>query len=149
MSKVALRLPCVAALILCATGRDAAAQTKTQKKAASPPCADSVTTKSGVYTSQQALRGRDVYAGMCRNCHTPESHTGAVFNAKWKGRSLAELYTYIRDQMPKNEPGSLSEQENADVLAYLLRLNQMPAGQNELSTDATALKRIRIEGLKP
>ena len=122
--------------------RAAAAQTH------SVPCADSKTTKSGVYTPQQAIRGKDVYAGSCKSCHTPESHTGATFNATWNKRSLAELYGFIRDRMPKNEPGSLSAQEYTDVLAYLLRMNRMPSGRTELPADSTAMKNIRIEIVK-
>lgn len=102
-------------------------------------------TRTGVYTTEQSARGVDVYAGYCKSCHTPESHTGAVFAAKWRGRRLSELYEYIRDQMPKNAPGSLSDEEYADVLAYLLKMNRMPAGKQQLSTDAAALKSIRIE----
>jgi mono/diheme cytochrome c family protein len=129
-------------MVVCASillSRDGAAQTR------SAPCADSKTTKSGVYTTQQAVRGKDIYAGLCKSCHTAESHTGATFNATWNKRSLAELYSFIRDRMPKNEPGSLSAQEYTDVLAYLLRMNRMPSGRSELPADSAAMKSIRIE----
>src|SRR5947207_12875868 len=65
---------------------------------------DTLTTKSGIYTFQQARRGADVYAGNCRSCHTVESHTGAAFNATWNRRALADLFAYISDRMPKNDP---------------------------------------------
>jgi hypothetical protein len=48
--------------------------------------------------------------------------------------------------MPKNEPGSLAPEEYADLLAYLLKLNQMPVGPTELPADTMVLKTIRIEG---
>lgn len=102
------------------------------------------TTRTGVYSAPQASRGADVYAGYCKSCHTPLSHTGAVFHAWWNGKALSDLYAYIRDRMPKNDPGSLSEQEYADVTAYLLKMNQMPAGKAELPTDSAQLSRIRI-----
>jgi mono/diheme cytochrome c family protein len=102
-------------------------------------------TKAGVYSDGQATRGRDVYLGQCKSCHTPESHTGDIFKATWEGRPLADLYGYISTRMPKNEPGSLSPQENADVLAYLLRLNRMPSGDADMPADSLALKSIRIE----
>jgi len=140
---VRLWLIFTALCIFSAGSRDAAAQTrKSPKKAA--PCADSTTTKSGVYTTQQAARGKDVYAGACRSCHTPETHTGATFNATWNKRSLSELYGYIRERMPKNEPGSLSDQEYADVLAYVLKMNKMPVGRAELAPDSASMKTIRI-----
>ena len=129
-----------AACMFSVLSRDAAAQATKQA-----PCADSVTTRKGVYTAQQAARGSDVYAGNCKSCHTPESHTGATFGATWNKRSLSELYGYIRERMPKNEPGSLSAEEYADVVAYLLKMNKMPAGQAELAPDSAALKAIRID----
>lgn len=101
-------------------------------------------TTAGVYSDDQAARGRDVYLGNCRSCHTPESHTGAIFRTTWEGRPLAELFAYISGSMPKNEPGSLSPQENADLLAYLLKLNRMPSGESEIPSDSTTLRSIRI-----
>jgi len=58
------------------------------------------------------------------------------------------LFEFVQERMPKNEPGSLTPQEYADVVAYLLRMNRMPAGSDELSTDVATLKRIRIEKVK-
>lgn len=103
------------------------------------------TTLSGVYTAEQATKGKDVYAGMCQSCHTAASHTGQVFVTNWNGRSLAELWAYITENMPKSEPGSLSTREYVLVLAYMLRVNGMPAGRDELRADTEALAQIRIE----
>jgi mono/diheme cytochrome c family protein len=103
------------------------------------------TTKSGVYGREQAARGQDVFLATCKSCHTPESHTTEAFVAKWNGKPLSELLQYIRDQMPKNEPGSLSADEYADVLAYVLKLNRMPAGDGDLPAEASQSKLIRID----
>lgn len=103
------------------------------------------TTKAGVYGREQAARGQDVFIGLCKNCHTPESHTSDAFVTKWNGKQLSDLLQYIRDQMPKNEPGSLSAEEYADVLAYVLRLNRMPAGNADLPADVNESKSIRID----
>jgi hypothetical protein len=51
--------------------------------------------------------------------------------------------------MPQDDPGRLSRQENADVLAYLLSFNKFPAGKVELAHDTEILKQIRIEAAKP
>lgn len=104
-----------------------------------------VSTKDGVFTREQALRGQDVYAGNCKSCHTPESHTGPVFTSRWNGKPLLELYVYVRDLMPKNDPGTLSPEENADVIAYILRMNRLPMGDVDLPADTAALKRIRFQ----
>lgn len=103
------------------------------------------TTKDRVYSREQWLRGQDIYAGNCRSCHTPEGHASPAFVANWNGRTLAQLYTYIRGSMPKSNPGSLTPEEYRDVLAYLLRLNRMPTGVDELPSDSTALATIRFQ----
>jgi S-disulfanyl-L-cysteine oxidoreductase SoxD len=110
-----------------------------------PGAAARRTTRTGVYTAAQAERGAEVYAGMCRSCHAVASHTGAAFAKAWVGRPLAELFQYVSEQMPKNDPGGLAPEQYADVVAYLLRVNAMPAGAAELPADATPLAAIRIE----
>ncbi len=47
--------------------------------------------------------------------------------------------------MPKNDPGSLAPEDVADVMAYLLKMNAMPVGPNELPADVDSLKQYRIE----
>ena len=107
--------------------------------------ADTLTTASGVYTFEQSNRGKDIYAGNCRGCHTPESHTGPVFNAIWNGRTLADLFTFVRERMPKNDPGALSPQEYVDVVAYMLRMNKLPMGETELPADSIVIAKVRIQ----
>lgn len=104
--------------------------------------------KTGVYTAPQAARGKDTYLLKCRSCHTPESHTGVIFDAWWGGRLLSDLFEYVQERMPKNEPGSLTPEENADVVAYLLRMNALPTGDSELSTNVSTLRKFRIDKAK-
>jgi mono/diheme cytochrome c family protein len=103
------------------------------------------TTLTGVYNAEQASRGEELYAGMCKSCHTAASHTGVAFQKSWAGRPLLDLFGYISTRMPKNEPGSLAPEQYVDLLAYLLKLNQMPVGAAELPPDTTVLGTIRIE----
>lgn len=109
------------------------------------PSAELRTTRSGVYNLQQANAGRDTYDGMCSSCHNRASHTGEAFLGKWAGKSLWDLYQFISSSMPKNEPGSLSEEEYVQVVAYLLRLNGMPPGSRSLPKEEAALRGIRFE----
>jgi hypothetical protein len=51
--------------------------------------------------------------------------------------------------MPKNDPASLTPGEYAQVVAYLLKINDVPAGESELPADSDALKKIRIEMGRP
>src|SRR5262245_50179655 len=103
-------------------------------------------TLEGVYTEAQAERGRDLYAGMCRSCHTVATHT-PTFKVSWSGRPLSELFEYISQNMPQNSPGALSPDEYTSVLAYMLRMLGMPAGQTDLPNEATLLAAIRFDTL--
>lgn len=114
----------------------------------STAAATSLTTLSGVYTDEQASRGKDVYFGSCRSCHTPASHTGATFAKWWRGKRLSDLFAFVSTRMPKNDPGSLAPEDVADVMAYLLKMNVMPVGEAELPADPDSLKKIRIDTKK-
>jgi mono/diheme cytochrome c family protein len=102
-------------------------------------------TASGVYTEEQATRGRDTYQMQCKSCHTPASHTGPTFASWWDRKPLSDLYQFVTTRMPKNEPGSLQPDEYADLIAYLLKLNDLPSGSEPLPADSVALKKIRID----
>ena len=64
------------------------------------------------------------------------------------GRDLSALFTYTRNEMPKSDPGSLSDDEVTLAIAYLLRVNGMPAGNTALPADSAALHRIRFDSLR-
>ena len=102
-------------------------------------------TASGVYTEEQATRGRDTYQMQCKSCHTPASHTGPTFASWWDRKPLSDLYQFVTTRMPKNEPGSLQPDEYADLIAYLLKLNDLPSGSEPLPADSVVLKKIRID----
>ena len=54
----------------------------------------------------------------------------------------------MTETMPKDDPGALTEKERADVIAYLLKINALPAGTADLSADPEVLKRIVIDVVK-
>ena len=47
--------------------------------------------------------------------------------------------------MPENNPGSLTDQEYIDLIAYMLTVGGTPAGNDELSPDPQRLARVVIE----
>jgi mono/diheme cytochrome c family protein len=112
------------------------------------PAESARTTRSGVYTAAQASRGGAIYALSCASCHSAATHASPTFVARWTGHSLAELFQYMNEEMPKENPGSLSPREYTLVLAYLLKMNGMPAGKTDLPTTTAELEKIRIE-LRP
>lgn len=126
----------------------AAAPAPAQGSRPASSTADSVRSSAdGVFTTAQARAGKDLFSGYCQSCHTPAFHAGAPFKQNWYGRTLGELFGYMRREMPKTEPGSMSDEEYAQVLAYLLSLNGMPAGDAPLASDSTALHRIRLDSV--
>jgi mono/diheme cytochrome c family protein len=103
------------------------------------------TTMAGVYTTEQATKGREVFTSNCLGCHTTATHMGPAFQNKWFGRPLFDLYDYVSQAMPKAAPGSLTEDEYVWVTAYILRLNGMPPGKVELSPEPAWLKAVRVD----
>ena len=111
----------------------------------------------GIYTAAQAGRGQALYAKACATCHrenleghgTTPSLAGADFVEKWDGQTVGDLFEKMQVSMPADHPGSLNREQNAAILAFVLRSNDFPAGQSELRTDADWLARIRFTAAKP
>jgi hypothetical protein len=51
--------------------------------------------------------------------------------------------------MPQTAPGSLTRQQNSDILAFMFRKMNMPVGTTELSTSTDELKGIKFLAAKP
>ena len=104
----------------------------------------------GVYTAPQAVRGQAVYADKCASCHGPALGgaqapplTGDDFIRVWGGPA-ADLVNKIINTMPANDPGKLTRQQVADIVAYMLQVAKFPTGQTELGADEAVLKAIAI-----
>lgn len=107
------------------------------------------TTLDGVYTLAQANVGKDLFAIACQSCHTPTFHATPAFRSKWSGRTLGELFGYLRREMPQADPGGMTNEEYLDVLAYMLRINGMPTGGAPLAGDSASLHRIKLRLERP
>jgi mono/diheme cytochrome c family protein len=102
------------------------------------------TTRDRVYTAEQAERGKEVYKKACAQCHALDFYKGGTMKP-WDGASLSGLYEAVSTLMPQSNPGSLKRREYVEILAYILSLNGMPAGEEELPSRAADLKAIRIK----
>jgi mono/diheme cytochrome c family protein len=102
------------------------------------------TTRDRIYTAEQAERGKEVYKRACAPCHALDFYSGHTMKS-WDGGSLSDLYAAISTLMPQGNPGSLKRREYLDILAYILSLNDMPAGSEELPAGAADLKPFRIK----
>jgi mono/diheme cytochrome c family protein len=112
---------------------------------------------SGVYSETQAKRGEGTANKACASCHGVDlmggeagpALVGLEFLGNWNQQSVGDLFDRIHATMPADAPGSLSLSDTADIVARVLQLNKMPAGQKDLPSDVTALSQIKIEGQPP
>jgi mono/diheme cytochrome c family protein len=102
---------------------------------------------SGVYTAEQAARGMETYNSICLSCHSLAEQSGTNFSKKWVGFPLWDLFDYLSVNMPQSDPGTLTPKEYAQVVAYMLKFNGMPAGKEEVPTDTVSLKKIKVDTL--
>jgi quinoprotein glucose dehydrogenase len=111
----------------------------------------------GIYTEQQAKRGEPLYAETCAVCHGKDlagtelapALSGSDFSATWNDLRLGDLFERIRLTMPQNDPGILSREQNADLLAYMLLKGGYPAGQQELPSETAVLNTYTFLATKP
>lgn len=113
---------------------------------------------SGVYTAAQNKRGEEVHTSVCSMCHGPQLNgagqsemppSPAIARGnllrKWSGSNVAALFYYVRQTMPPDAPGTLTDQQAADAIAHMFAVTGMPAGKSELPIDPKALANIVIE----
>ena len=101
------------------------------------------TVNDSVYSAAQAARGQAVFEGTCTACHDTARFTGGDFMTAWTGKSMGELFKVVSTTMPEDNPGALKPQQYVDVLAYFLKLNEFPAGSEELK--AETMNGIKID----
>jgi len=115
--------------------------------------AETTSVWQGVYTKEQAARGKARYFTSCAACHggvlqgdsdSPEL-AGTGFIKRWGDQSIATLFAFASSQMPVGRPGSLGAQGYADVIAFILATNGFPDGDRELPANEQALESILIE----
>lgn len=109
----------------------------------------------GVYTEEQAKRGQEAYRQVCGHCHRDDlsgggSEVGApalvgpLLIFRWRDQSLVDLFITIGTTMPQNKPDSLTPATVIDIVSFLLKANDMPAGDVELPPDLEKLKQIFV-----
>ncbi len=111
---------------------------------------------TGWFTQPQVDRGRWEYAAKCTACHGAKLQgTGAPplkgpeFAAQWNNKTLKDLYSFVHSQMPFGLPNSLKSQEYADLVAYVLASNGLPAGQEELTPSSSMDRVLVLSGSAP
>ncbi|PZU08848.1 MAG: cytochrome C [Sphingomonas sp.] len=112
---------------------------------------------TGVYSAEQATRGKAAYAQNCASCHgeslsgidVAPALTGSGFLNNWNGTSAGDLFTRIKTTMPLNAPDSLSGRTVSDIEAYLFQSNGFPSGEVALPPSPPMMAGIKIIAQKP
>ncbi len=103
------------------------------------------------YTAEQADRGQRVFSAQCAVCHgakgqganVPDSFGGyagmkappvAGRGALPNVQTAANVFTFVKQHMPLHKPGSLSDQDVLDIVAFLLRANHVGKPSTEALT---------------
>jgi len=105
------------------------------------------TVRDGVYSADQAKRGRAIYVDKCATCHDggtmgPELW-GDTFLAPRANKNVRTFYDRIQDTMPEDDPGSLTEIELLNIIAFVIQQNGFPAGDKPIP-NADALNRMKF-----
>ena len=98
-----------------------------------------------------------MYATHCLACHgetlegsgPAQPLAGPVFTANWDGVSMGDMLERTRSSMPMDKPGTLSRQQIADVLAFVLSANKFPVGEVELPRQTEILNQVRFMATRP
>ena len=108
--------------------------------------ADDQSGQPGLYTMQQAQTGAGLYATNCASCHGANLQgvaAPAIAGKDFQKTAIADKYTVsvirtiVTQNMPLNNPGSLSDPQYAAIMAYLLAANCYPAGTTPFPTQDT------------
>ena len=106
---------------------------------------------AGIYTAEQAERGRSVVQAHCSECHHDDlsggegpALAGPTFMLKWEMQSVERLFHKIRDTMPEVGSSDVTDAQKLDTVAYILQQNGFPAGSTELTEAGGALAAVRM-----
>ena len=108
--------------------------------------------QDGVFSSEQALRGKAAFDLSCSRCHNVAligsergpAIKGPAFLAHWEKDTLAGLFTKIRDTMPEGGPALVKDEQKIDILSYILQQNGFAAGKEDLTLNLSSLEDIRL-----
>ena len=95
---------------------------------------------SGPYTEAQADDGHVKFNNNCAQCHGPKLDGAlgpnlhdAKFQEIFAGKPVSDLRDFVYENMPQNAPKSLKDEELYPILAWIMKKNNVPAGDQPLT----------------
>src|SRR6187455_1707833 len=74
---------------------------------------------------------------------------GGPFGQRWDGATLKKLFERLEEMPPDDAAARLAPTQYVDVLAFLLSVNNIPAGTTALVADKDALAAIKYTSQRP
>jgi mono/diheme cytochrome c family protein len=101
----------------------------------------------GAYTEEQASRAVAAFGANCAECHTLSERgdsplVGPTFWEGYSQKTVGDLLSYVRANMPNGNGNSLPASTYADLVALILKANGLPPGPADVAADAAAAIRI-------
>lgn len=116
-----------------------------------PAMGAAAATPPALYTAAQATAGATVFAQNCAMCHGADLQGGAgptlvgqSFASASNNYTIGAIFSEIAEQMPAGQPGSLSQDQYTDALAYILSKNGYPAGSTALNYNASLASSVPL-----
>ncbi len=109
------------------------------------------------YSSAQASAGDKLYAAKCSACHGEHLEggagpalSGATLTTLSKNTKLTvgDMFTFLSQQMPLNEPASLTHDQYVAIMAYILHFNGYKTGVKPLTYAAATNSPTVVQSLK-
>ena len=117
------------------------------------PLAAEAQDASPTYTAAESTRGATVYIEQCAQCHgsalsdgSAPALIGPTFRRTWSRPQVTvnDLHFIVSTTMPPSQPGSLSDAQYLDVLAYIIAENGVAAGTEPLRSEQSRLEGISL-----
>ncbi len=114
--------------------------------------ASTIASGTAPYTAAQAKAGANLYQQHCSTCHGAQLQgvSAPALEGPTFGRAhlnVSQMFDVVRQQMPLNAPGSLSQDNYASIMAYLLSrecVKPSPGNQKFPSTNEPALAKTIV-----
>ena len=99
----------------------------------------------GPYTEAQAEDGHTKFNNHCAECHGPRLDGAlgpnlhdAAFQGIFADKPVSALRDFVYENMPQNAPKSLADDQLYPILAWIMKKNNVPAGDKPLTKDDVA-----------
>jgi polar amino acid transport system substrate-binding protein len=106
-----------------------------------------------LYTEDQATKGALAYYKNCAMCHAPllDGQSAGYSGPALKGPEFADpsydfhvsdIFNFVAKLMPAATPGSLTHEQDVEIMAFILQQNGYPSGSNELVYEEAEKSRV-------